>query len=130
MKRSELKRGKGLSRVPKAKGHAAPLSELPRVMWGERARRLRCAICGARYPDGHHVIPKRYLKTNDLQDFLWDQRNMLPLCSGCHDRHERAFARVPREKLSASNLLFIETIGIVEPWPDWLASSYPVSVDE
>lgn len=68
-------------------------------------KRAKCAVCGAPADDAHHVLAKQTIKQyalsaglswDELQDLLWDPRNGLPVCRRDHDRHENAFARIPR----------------------------------
>lgn len=141
-RRKPLKRNKGLAR---SKGglkrspkplHVAlpspiPLEELPRKLWGEAVRTMRCAMCGGRSRvQGHHVVPKRWLKSESLHDLLWDTRNRMPLCHRCHERHENASQRVTRDRLRPQHLDFMREVGLLEgedftTWPDWLANAYP-----
>lgn len=130
MKRTALKRNKPLKnkrKPPKAPvpRSEVPLEELPRKLWGEAAQRMRCAICGSRRRvQGHHVVSKRWLKANGYAYLLWDSRNRLPLCSDCHEYHENASRRVPREKLRPSHHDFIAEVGLGH-WPDWFQRNYP-----
>lgn len=86
--------------------------------WAREARRRgRCAFCGETrgWLQGHHVIPKQRLKRLGLHAHLWDQRNMMVLCSICHARHEVAFRRLPRALLTSDNEEFAAELGV-----DWM----------
>lgn len=48
-------------------------------------RGARCAVCGEKATDAHHVVYKRDLKERGL--FVWDARDGLALCRDCHDGH-------------------------------------------
>jgi hypothetical protein len=54
---------------------------------------------------GHHVIYQQNLKRickdagEDYAAWRWDQRNMLPMCDICHERHHRAARRVTQDIL-------------------------------
>lgn len=69
-------------------------------VWAERQQspHIRCANCGDPWPqDWHHAIPKsKFPAATD------DARGLVPLCRLCHERHERAFRRLPRSILPAA----------------------------
>lgn len=89
-----------------------------------------CLVCdkeAGRQPDGsliviegHHVLSKQAIKDwvryeaglgNDiLQLLLWDPRNGVPICEGCHDWHTRAFRRIPRFLLPPPALEFADSL--------------------
>lgn len=62
------------------------------VLYGDR-----CSICSTRRAPvkavhAHHVVPKRTIIARGPADYslVYDQRNGLPLCFGCHFDHEYA----------------------------------------
>lgn len=46
------------------------------------SRNPKCLICGLPANCGHHYIPKS--QSNFLR---YQERNMIPICAGCHTRH-------------------------------------------
>lgn len=107
-----------------------------RWYWHQRTRGQRCALCGAIDPRevgagehtnvavvrGHHVIRKQHISAArgfkvDLETIrlLWDLRNHLAVCDGCHGAHHHAGLRISRKVLDkrCPNLLaFIDEVGI------------------
>lgn len=89
--------------------------------------RSRCVVCGTKeqstdWPHHpHHVFPVN----GPLHSWpeLWDEpANIILLCPGCHDNHERAHKRVPRAKLPP------ETIALAVGHVDrqiYLEDTYP-----
>lgn len=77
----------------------------------------RCAVCGDRSTEVHHVIDAQKLRSENKTRLrrpdlglpvidVYDLRNGLGLCELCHVRHTRALVRVPRRKLRPLNLQF------------------------
>jgi hypothetical protein len=70
---------------------------------GARRVRARCAVCGKRAVDPHHVLAKQHLRRYEKKmgvpvgSLVWDPDNGLPLCRGCHDNHETGHRRIPRD---------------------------------
>lgn len=97
--------------------------------WASVVGTRSCAVCGERNRvEGHHILPKRDIKqwalsegltTADAQKYLWDERNGLPLCVDCHQRHETAFQRVPRRLLPDSAFEFAKEMDL-----DYLLDRY------
>ena len=99
-----------------------------------------CAVCGVgpRAPeqgkrrfvvlDPHHVIPQRYLRRyvasikwadereketkakTMLLALLYDPRNGICICRDCHEAHETAVRRIPREAVPLRALQFAREI--------------------
>lgn len=71
--------------------------------------RATCLVCDTRRSlQGHHALPKQQIEqfcsAARLEDghrnrLLWDERNGISLCVADHERHTKAFRRVPRGKL-------------------------------
>lgn len=88
----------------------------------------RCIVCGAKEQDPrrwphhpHHVFPVGGTITPfpELEGEPW---NIVLLCPGCHDNHERAHVRIPRAKLPP------ETIALAAGIPAreiYLEDTYP-----
>lgn len=71
--------------------------------WGQRC----CAVCGKVGPfDPHHVVEKKKIKSIRRKETLWDTRNALRLCPGCHANHTGASKKVPLTKLTDANYGF------------------------
>jgi hypothetical protein len=113
-----LKQGKGLKRgkALRSKPRTEPQYDLDLKRSFDLAvlkpagKRAKCIVCGAPADDAHHVISKQAIKNyalgeglswDELQRLLWDARNGVPVCRLDHDRHENAFARIPRHALPA-----------------------------
>lgn len=97
------------------------------VVEAARARSLgKCVMCGepeqARWPHHpHHVFPVR-AAFDSFPELEAEPDNIILLCPGCHDNHERAHARVPRAKLPSA------TIALAVGYPDrqrYLNKTYP-----
>lgn len=86
----------------------------------------KCVMCGkpeqVRWPHHpHHVFPVR-AAFDSFPELEGEPANVILLCPGCHDNHERAHARVPRAKLPP------ETVALAEGHPDrqlYLNKTYP-----
>jgi hypothetical protein len=142
LKRSELKSGDGYQglrpnpdRVREWMRKSATTSRANRreptpreVVEEARMRsRGRCVVCGAAEKPGwlhhpHHVFPVRatLISFPELEKVA---DNVILLCPGCHDNHERAHIRVPRSKLPAA------TIALAEGHPErvrYLEDTYPL----
>lgn len=71
--------------------------------WAKGARVKPCARCGRKRGPvrGHHIIYQQELKriAHDLglsyERLRWDDRNRMPLCDPCHERHHSAMSRIP-----------------------------------
>lgn len=99
-RRAPLKRGTPLARGTATLSRATPLrpgerKRRPKVSDGQRLAAFRrtgkrCAVCGHRHQlQAHHVLPVRlWPELANLAD------NMMGLCAGCHDAHERAARRI------------------------------------
>lgn len=53
-----------------------------------------CDICHSKYrPEGHHIIEQQHVEDAarelglDWEAYLWDPRNHMTACDGCHDPH-------------------------------------------
>lgn len=95
-----------------------------------------CAVCGRRPSFGHHVIDQEELRKLarsrglDVDRLLWDERNRLPVCEGCHHAHHRWLlrssptGRIPRAVLRRhcpDVFAFAASLGL--EW--WLEREYP-----
>lgn len=95
--------------------------------------RGRCVVCewkGREHDehhehDPHHVLPARYIRryvrslrlpadeaAKLLRSLLWDPRNGICLDRRCHDKHEKAFRRVPREVIPEKAWQFARELGL------------------
>lgn len=68
---------------------------------GERRRAAartlgRCIRCGNRARQLHHVLPVRMHAA-----FQTTHLNLVPVCTGCHDEHERAHRRFTQREIPA-----------------------------
>lgn len=64
----------------------------------------KCVVCGERAVQAHHAIPKRTIRARggpEAGELVGDARNGVPVCTGCHERHEKAFRRIRRRELPA-----------------------------
>lgn len=68
-------------------------------------RSKRCAICGARQVQGHHILRQQDLRRAaqaldlEFERLRWDDRNRLPLCEKCHGLHHARQRPVPLQVL-------------------------------
>jgi 5-methylcytosine-specific restriction endonuclease McrA len=109
VKRSELKRTKGLKRsAPKPKAripHNVRRSVYRRQNWC-------CVACGMSVLtalsrlDLHHVLPQQTWPEHGQQPF-----NLVAICPGCHDNHERAHRRIRYDELPEQVRTWIRTLG-------------------
>ena len=107
MKRSELKRSTPLKRTapkPKAK---IPHNVRRFVL---RRQHHRCLVCDRSEGWGqlqlHHLLPQAKWPEHDQQPL-----NMVALCPGCHDAHERAHRRIRWDELPEQSRTWIRTLG-------------------
>jgi 5-methylcytosine-specific restriction endonuclease McrA len=104
VKRSELKRTKGLKRsVPK------PKAQIPHNVRRAVYRRQgwRCLICSdAFHLQLHHVLSQQHYPEHDQHEL-----NLVALCASCHARHENAHRRIRQDELPAQTLTWIRTLG-------------------
>lgn len=102
MKQSALKRRAPLARGTSTLSRSTPLRSDParrkrRQSISAKVRRdvyarsnRKCIVCRKRRPlTIHHVLPVREWPALEL-----DARNMVGVCAGCHDEHERAHRRI------------------------------------
>jgi 5-methylcytosine-specific restriction endonuclease McrA len=119
VKRSELKRSTPLKRTP-----LKPKARIPQWM---RLRTLgfsqnRCVVCdtnGAWVPlQLHHVLPQSQWPEYDQ----WPD-NLVAVCPGCHDNHERAHRRIRYDELPEQVRTWVRTLGGRENM--YLERTYP-----
>lgn len=69
--------------------------------------RGRCIVCGSkRMLQRHHVLPVQRWPQYETQGL-----NLVLVCAGCHDEHERAHRRIPYGSLPKSVRTWIRTLG-------------------
>jgi 5-methylcytosine-specific restriction endonuclease McrA len=109
MRRSELKRTKGLKRsAPKPKARIP--HNVRRAVY--RRQEWRCLVCDGRdvltlpYLQMHHVLPQQTWPEHDENPF-----NLVAICAGCHDNHERAHRRIRYDELPEQVRTWIRTLG-------------------
>jgi hypothetical protein len=105
VKRSELKRTKGLKRsAPKAR---ASISKEIRVKVLLR-QAGRCVVTGCgNWPwHIHHALPR-----SKWPEFTLEPLNMVAICAEHHDLHERAHRRIRQDELPEATLTWIRTLG-------------------
>jgi 5-methylcytosine-specific restriction endonuclease McrA len=117
MKRSGLKRSTPLKRMP-PKSKARIDSKIRSVVWKRQER--RCVACGVRVlrPQIHHVLPQ-----SQWFEHAHDPRNMVAICPGCHDNHERAHRRIRYDELPEQVRTWVRTLGGRENM--YLERTYP-----
>lgn len=99
MKCIECGRSSPRKRIWYQRCHAC--NERARRHWAAAVRGKKCCRCNGRADQGHHAIPKRRLADAGLHEYVWDLRNLVPLCTRCHERHETATERLWRKRLPA-----------------------------
>lgn len=134
MKRTEMKRGKGMKRsriAPQSEKKKAqepsPQEVAAREAWNlATLKSPRCACCGKRsvYPHGHHVVLARHVRQRGGD--VWDLRNHLTLAQDCHLNHHHGGdrQRVPQTALRAENVAFAHEL-LGEDAEDYLNRHYP-----
>lgn len=138
--KAALERGSTFKPRPVALKRASAPKRRPRPPRSARARAASgawvvglgpCAVCGStRGIAGHHVVTQQELghvaaeQGRDLDRLLWDQRNRLALCEGCHAAHHSRARPVPL------TILFHRCPGVFDfaeeidrSW--WLERTYP-----
>lgn len=92
-----------------------------------RVRSLgRCVMCNEPEQPGwphhpHHVFPVR-AAFDSFPELEGESDNVILLCPGCHDNHERAHVRVPRTKLPPATIAL--AVGHVDRQV-YLEATYP-----
>lgn len=98
--------------------------------WAAAARRKRCVVCGAKEPQGHHIVWQQQLRRQatwlgvEFERLRWDRRNLLPLCEGCHGANHARSRPVTLEELRAHApkvFQFARELGLLP----WLERTYP-----
>lgn len=128
-RRTSLTRTNRLRRRPKV--GASTLDRQAAAAWKRTVcgPKARCLGCGSTQRlDAHHVVPQRAIKGfvsaqrlpadeahEELRRLLWNTDNGIPLCRSCHEFHERAVRRLPRERLPQTALAFARQLG---PWAE------------
>jgi 5-methylcytosine-specific restriction endonuclease McrA len=108
LKRSELKRTKGLKRsAPKPKARIP--ANVKRAIF--RRQLWRCLVCEiGPFSYGqlqiHHVLPQRLWPEHDQQ-----MHNLVAICPGCHANHEAAHRRIRYDELPEQVRTWIRTLG-------------------
>lgn len=84
------------------------IEEANRNAFHEAAWKQRvCQACGAGGGyETHHVVEKKKLKQDGRLDLVWDIRNALRLCHGCHAAHTYGYRRVNLQDLTDDNYEF------------------------
>jgi 5-methylcytosine-specific restriction endonuclease McrA len=104
LKRSELKRTKGLKRsAPKPKARI-PGSVRQAVYRRQNWHCLLCPTWGTLHL--HHVLSQQHYPEHDQQPL-----NLIALCADCHMRHENAHRRVRYDELPEQVRTWIRTLG-------------------
>lgn len=125
MKRTPMRRGKGLKARPPAKVEPEEL----RAMASFKAAigGMACVVCGKTEREAlewtrdelgyalglqaHHGIRQQVLRRLGLP--LWDERLAVPACSEpCHRRHTQRRERIRRSALPARFLEFVQEFGL------------------
>ena len=92
---------------------------LTRVWWEAVAKGKPCVVCGR--PDrvqGHHVVSQQAIRKvakrfgYDLATVLWDKRNGIAVCEGCHSAHTGAKKRLPLSVIPAAAFEFADELGL------------------
>lgn len=92
---------------------------LARSWWEHVAKNRPCVVCGR--PDrvqGHHVVSQEALRKvarrfgYDLATVLWDRRNGIAVCEGCHSAHTGAKKRLPISVVPAAAFEFADEMGL------------------
>lgn len=81
---------------------------------------LKCIACPRPATELHHVLRKQDLRraarsrrNPDAAPFsvlAADQRNLIPLCDPCHDRHHSVQAPLPASVLPIAAVAFVHTV--------------------
>jgi hypothetical protein len=121
----------------RARYQPAPVDELlAKRYWKLTVCRGGCVMCH-HYPltreqaegrradlqrvEGHHIVPKQWLRSNGHGGRLWDTRNGMGLCRYHHGRHEARMQPVPRDLLPDGAWEFALELDV-----DWLLdNAYP-----
>jgi 5-methylcytosine-specific restriction endonuclease McrA len=93
-----VRRSEGLKRRDVPGGKRRPVPRHIRRAVFARSNGL-CVVCGGRAAHLHHVLPVQRWPEHEHEP-----RNMVAVCPGCHDNHERAHRRIRRGELSAAVL--------------------------
>ena len=150
MKRTPLTRKTALNRKPFKRKAPKPSGTdlgLAKAWWKEvtgydendglRVSRnvVPCVVCGSTSNiEAHHVISKQSIKReakamewgeNRRERALWDSRNGLAVCQGCHAAHETASARIPRQLLPKSAIEFAVELDLVWEIERWYYPPVP-----
>jgi 5-methylcytosine-specific restriction endonuclease McrA len=117
MKRTPLVRRSELKRTaPKAK------ARIPQAVRLEIRRRQggRCLVCGTKRYDAHahHVLPQQ-----NWPQHAYEANNLVAVCPGCHDNHERAHRRIRYDELPEAVRTWVHTLGGRETL--YLERTYP-----
>lgn len=73
----------------------------------------------------HHIIPKSWLRRFGFHLKVWDMRNGMLLCFGCHSRHENGSVRILREKIPRRFWSFLSEVDGYTP--EMLERIYPAA---
>jgi uncharacterized PurR-regulated membrane protein YhhQ (DUF165 family) len=129
-RRSALKPSPGPARTAPMKrgrrGRHTAQQATARAAWKLATVGRPCAVCGvgwgwgssaAQPLDGHHVLRREFIERTLRRkgapvspEVLYDLRNQLVLCRGCHDAHEGG-DRLPRELVPAAAWEFRPRVG-------------------
>lgn len=120
---SPLRRGRALR--GRRKEPPSSLEEALAAQWAAGLPR-RCAVTGRRASatdpmEAHHPLPREYLRrmarergmgAEERARLLWDPRNRMAVLRSVHDRHTRAFERIPAKALTEANWEFAREVGL------------------
>lgn len=100
LKRTTLKAGGGLTRGTVKRRKTVPVTKRAKAYVRSGGR---CVVCRrAAATQLHHVLPVQRWPEHELDD-----RNMVGVCPGCHDNHERAHRRIGRHELPWDVVAFV-----------------------
>lgn len=111
VKRTALKR-----RHPASSASAATVrARLSREFRRRVTAAGRCAMCGtsAEPLDAHHIVKAQVMRRHGLPpETVYHPLAGIAACRACHTRHHAFVARIPRHRVPAESVTFLQACGL------------------
>jgi len=92
---------------------------------------MTCWVCGEYAPHAHHIVTRQQLRRwahttgRNYTDLASDERNLIPLCMGCHSAHHNRTVPITSKALPDDAIRFARDLMGPGPAHNYLRRVYP-----